>query len=178
MRRNQRRSGRATRRNNGRALCSGLSVSEVRVGVGGWAVKDVVVPLGVAGRELGDESMMMAARSRDGMERCLLQRTACWRYSSYSGYKPIQHARRRTAGLYRAWAVGAAAALPGTLSNWRTALRARQRRDSGSVLEGCEQSRARQGDRVTRRRDAGSGKGKRGSSWTAFATCERCAQIG
>lgn len=46
------------------------------------------MPLGVAGRELGDESMMMAARSRDGMERCLLQRTACWRYSSYSGYKP------------------------------------------------------------------------------------------
>lgn len=48
--------------------------------------------LGVAGREVGDESMSryLAARSRDGnrTERWL-RRPACWRYSSYSGYKPI-----------------------------------------------------------------------------------------
>lgn len=69
--------------------CSLLGAKRVRGARGrGWAVKDVVVPLGVAGRDVGDESMMRAARSRDAMERCPLQWTACWRYSSYSGYKP------------------------------------------------------------------------------------------
>jgi hypothetical protein len=51
------------------------------------------VALGVAGREVGDESMSryLTARSRDGnrTQRCLRRSTACWRYSSYSGYKPI-----------------------------------------------------------------------------------------
>ena len=49
--------------------------------------------LGVAGREVGDESMSryLTARSRDGnrTQRCLRRSTACWRYSSYSGYKSI-----------------------------------------------------------------------------------------
>lgn len=47
--------------------------------------------LGVAGREVSDESMSryLAARSRDGNRtQRWLRRTACWRYSSYSGYKP------------------------------------------------------------------------------------------
>jgi hypothetical protein len=51
------------------------------------------VALGVAGREVGDESMgrylsggQVARWQSDG---ALLRRTACWRYSSYSGYKPI-----------------------------------------------------------------------------------------
>jgi len=87
----QRNGGRdATRRNRGRA--SSLGAKRVR---GVWAVKDEVVALGVAGQQVGDESMSRysAARSRDGnrTERWL-RRTACWRWSSYSAYsisKPI-----------------------------------------------------------------------------------------
>ena len=47
---------------------------------------------GEVGREVGDESMSryLAAWSRDGNRtKRWLRRTACWRYSSYSGYKPI-----------------------------------------------------------------------------------------